>query len=450
MRFADPLETARAARPRHCALMTPSGAWTWAELDERVAARASGWRRMVTVRDRVALAGDFDDEWVVSLFALLRVGACVAPMPARATPDELARGCAAVEATVLVGGDFPGRPEPLRSLKVADIPGCRTPARAWSSTRPRLVLRTSGTTGVAAAVPLTLQQVAMSAFASAARLGLHLDDRWLACLPLDHIGGLSVVLRGWLYGTTTLLHPTFDAARVDAALQGEGVTLVSVTPTMAQALLALRADYRFPPSLRALLIGGASTRPDLEARLVAAGARVAVTWGMTEAASQVATRWADDAAAMGVGAPVLFTRVETSADGRLIVSGPSVLGGRVETRDLGHVDADGHVHVRGRADDVVVSGGAKIDPLEVEAALAGVDGVRDVAVVGLPDAQWGERLVAVLVGEDTAAEALAAACRARLSPHKVPKGWFWREALPRTSLGKLDRRALRRDLEEGR
>ena len=113
-------------------------------------------------------------------------------------------------------------------------------------------------------------------------------------------------------------------------------------------------------------------------------------------------------------------------------------------------DERGHVHVRGRADDVVVSGGAKIDPLEVEAVLAGVDGVRGAAVVGLPDPQWGERVVAVLEGAPVAPDTLAAACRARLSPHKVPKEWLWREALPRTSLGKLDRRALRRDLEEGR
>jgi O-succinylbenzoic acid--CoA ligase len=277
-----------------------------------------------------------------------------------------------------------------------------------------------------------------------------LDDRWLACLPLDHIGGLSVVLRGWLYATTTVLHGAFDAARADAALQSDGITLASVTPTMAQALLSLRADYRFPTSLRALLVGGASTLPDLEARLVAAGARVAVTWGMTEAASQVATRWAGEPNASGVGAPVLFTRVETSPEGRLVVSGPTVVGGRVETRDVGHIDARGQVHVRGRADDVVVSGGAKIDPLEVEAVLSGVHGVHDVAVVGVPDAQWGERVVAVVVGPMVAPDALSAACRARLSPHKVPKEWLWRDALPRTSLGKLDRRALRRELEEGR
>jgi acyl-CoA synthetase (AMP-forming)/AMP-acid ligase II len=151
-----------------------------------------------------------------------------------------------------------------------------------------------------------------------------------------------------------------------------------------------------------------------------------------------------------VGAPVLFTRVETSPEGRLVVSGPTVVGGRVETRDVGHVDARGQVHVRGRADDVVVSGGAKIDPLEVEAVLSGVHGVRDVAVVGVPDAQWGERVVAVVVGPMVAPDALSAACRARLSPHKVPKEWLWRDALPRTSLGKLDRRALRRELEEGR
>jgi O-succinylbenzoic acid--CoA ligase len=450
MMLADPLETARAARPDHIGLQTSRGAWTWAELDERVAARAGGWRRAVTLRDRVALAGDFDDEWVVSLFALLRVGACVAPMPARATTEELTRACAIVEATAIVGPDDVAGRSALRVLRVNDTAGAARVSRAWSSTRPRLVIRTSGTTGEASAVPLTLQQVAMSAFASAARLGLHLDDRWLACLPLDHIGGLSVVLRGWLYATTTVLHGAFDAARADAALQSDGITLASVTPTMVQALLSLRADYRFPTSLRALLVGGASTLPDLEARLVAAGARVAVTWGMTEAASQVATRWAGEPNASGVGAPVLFTRVETSPEGRLVVSGPTVVGGRVETRDVGHVDARGQVHVRGRADDVVVSGGAKIDPLEVEAVLSGVHGVHDVAVVGVPDAQWGERVVAVVVGPMVAPDALSAACRARLSPHKVPKEWLWRDALPRTSLGKLDRRALRRELEEGR
>jgi O-succinylbenzoic acid--CoA ligase len=460
MNLPNPLVSACLARPRHPALETADGVLTWSELLGRVRARAATWTGQVEPGHRVALHGPAAAAWVEAFHALGVLGASVAPLPARGTVAELASAMRAVGARWAVStATGVGLEAVQAAARAAEVPWLRAgessggdeTERAWPLEEERVVLRTSGTTGEARAIALTTGQLVFSAFGSAVRHGLSPDDRWLACLPLDHVGGLSILVRSAFYGTTVVLHDGFDAARVDAALRGrDGVTLLSLTPSMVEQLLDTRPDFRFDPRVRLALVGGAETSPALEARLRALGAPVALTWGMTEAASQLTSRRLDAPEGLGVGAPLPFTRVEVDVDERLVVSGPTVVGGRHTTSDLGSVEPDGQVWVRGRADDVIVTGGAKVDPAEVEAVLSLHPAVREVAVLGRTDAHWGERLVACVVGDADRVAEVEAHCRAHLSPHKCPKAWIWREALPRNTLGKLDRRALRRSLEEGR
>jgi O-succinylbenzoic acid--CoA ligase len=304
-----------------------------------------------------------------------------------------------------------------------------------------------------------------SALGSAARLGAHRDDRWLACLPLSHVGGLAVVLRAAIHGATVVLQHGFDVEEVARALRDERVTLVSLVPTALGRLASLRP----PPTLRCALIGGAAASPGVLASAHSRGWPVAPTYGCTEAASQVAT--APPGTLDGVGQPILPTRVRivrsdggTAAvdeDGEIHVSGPTVTPGYAEpdgslrpsardgwlrTGDLGRLDGAGALRVLGRRDDVIVTGGENVAPAEVEAVLGALPAVAEVAVAGVDDAEWGRAVAAWVVPRPGAAPTLAAlrdAARGRLAAHKLPRRLYLVDALPRTAAGKVRRSALR-------
>lgn len=420
-----PLLSTAAARPDHVVLRAGDVALTARELLRRVERRASGLRRVGIVGPLVALRGPADAEFVITLHALGWLGLAVLPLPWKASARDLELAAHADQRL----GHLPG------ALPWADDDAPCPPA-AWPLEQVRLSVATSGTTGRARLVPLTTLQLLASAFGSAIRLGHLPSDRWVCALPLHHVGGLSILFRCAWYGTTVELHERFDAEAVDRAID-QGAALVSVVPTMLERLLDARRDAPFPGTLRALLLGGAAPPEALLARCRAIGAPVARSWGMTEAASQVATTLPGD---LADGYPPLpFVAVDTE-DGRLRLRGPLV-GGELLTADRGHV-IDGRVFVLGRADDVIVSGGENIDPAVIEQALARHPSVREVAVVGVPDPVWGQRPVAHLVGDPVPDAELAAWCRERLARWEVPDRFVWRGALPRNALGKVVRRLL--------
>jgi o-succinylbenzoate---CoA ligase len=297
------------------------------------------------------------------------------------------------------------------------------------------ILHTSGTSGTSRPVELTYGNWLWNAIGSAVALGLDPQERWLCALPLSHVGGLSIVMRSAIYGTTAIVHERFETERVLGELmRPDGPTLISVVPTTLRRLLD--AGLRRPPALRWALVGGAPIPPELVGRAAAAGVPVATTYGLTEACSQVTT----------LGAPLFCTRVELADDGEILVSGPTVAPGSgpvLHTGDLGVWNADGALHVTGRKSETIVTGGENVAPTEVEAVLETHPAVAEAAVHGRPDPEWGEAVVATVVTRtDVDPEALRAHCAARLAPYKVPKAIAFADALPRTRSGKLLRRAL--------
>ncbi|NIP94835.1 MAG: 2-succinylbenzoate--CoA ligase, partial [Akkermansiaceae bacterium] len=267
-----------------------------------------------------------------------------------------------------------------------------------------------------------------SAAASAARLSVGPDDRWMAVLPLFHLGGFAVSYRSFRAGGTVVLEPGFDAKRV--AVRLEELSYISVVPTMLHRLLAEKPAAG--PS-KATLVGGAPAPTDLVAAADAAGLRVARTYGLTEAASQVATALPGE----GPGALPLEGVAVTAGAGpddpaRIKVAGPMVSPGYwnapdhtgpFPTGDIGYVDDAGRLHVIGPARGVIISGGENVYPVEVERALSGFPGVVAVAVFGVADEEWGERVEAVLVParlEGDLADILRYA-RNALAPYQVPK-----------------------------
>ncbi len=358
-------------------------------------------------------------------------GEAVLPLDPGAPGPEVRRLLDAARPTHLVDGD--GR---------ALWPGGR-PAEADVAA----VVATSGTAGTPKLVELTAAGIRASSLAVSAALGAGPGDRWLACVPLHGVAGLAVVARGWHTGVPVEVHDRFEAAQVDRAAAG-GATLVSLVPTMLRRLLEAGCDLR---RFRRVLLGGAPA----PAALLAAAARAAVpvtrTYGLTETFGGVAH---DGHALAGVALSV-------AADGEIGVRGEMVLrryrgdpeataaalrGGVLHTGDLGRLEPDGRLVVLGRRDDLIVTGGVNVHPVEVERVLSAHPAVADAAVRGLPDPEWGERVVAYVVPADPARPPSLGDLRRFAQDHlaaaKTPRQLVLVELVPRTPSGKVVRRLL--------
>lgn len=297
-----------------------------------------------------------------------------------------------------------------------------------------LVVATSGTTGPPRGVVLTHAAILASALATSARLGVDPTvDRWLACLPLAHVGGLAVVTRAVLTGTALTVLAGFDAPVVEAEAE-RGPTLVSLVPTTLE-----RTDAR---RFKAVVLGGSADWRDRPANVVR-------TYGMTETASGVVY---DGVPLDGVAVRVV--------DGELQLRGPMLLrcyrdgtdpkdtDGWLATGDAGSIaPGDGRVTVDGRLDDVIVTGGEKVWPAAVEAVVRTAPEVAEVAVAGRPDPEWGQRVVAYVVATDPAVppslESLRARVKATLPSWAAPREVVLVTTMPRTAIGKVQRSELR-------
>jgi len=315
-----------------------------------------------------------------------------------------------------------------------------------------VVIHTSGTSSAPKPIELTYGNLLWSALGSAVALGLAPDERWLCALPLSHVGGLSILVRSAIYGTTAVIHERFETERVLRALREEGVTLVSLVATTLARLLDAGLEY--PPALRCALTGGGPVPAALVGRATKAGVPVSMTYGLTEACSQVTTApvTALASGAFGAGPSLFCTRVRRAEDGEILVAGPTVApaalakDGWLHTGDLGELDRQGRLSVTGRKADTIVSGGENVAPSEVEAVLETHPDVLEAAVVGRVDERWGEAVTAIVVarsGAEPEDGSLRAHCAASLAPYKIPKQIVLRtEPLPRTRSGKLLRREL--------
>ena len=321
-----------------------------------------------------------------------------------------------------------------------------------------VVIHTSGTTGRPRGAVLTRAAIEAPAAASAANLGWRDDDRWLACMPIARVGGLSILTRCLAARRTTVLAPGFDAATLPALLAAERVTLVSLVPTMLARLFDAHPDWRPPAHLRVVLVGGAAAPAALLRCAAGRGVPIVLTYGMTETCSQVvATPYAERFAPAECGAGRVLPPAELRiVGGHIEVRGPMLMAGYLDapplppctwfdTGDVGEVDARGCVTVHARRTDLIVTGGENVYPAEVERALEGCPGVVAAGVFGVPDETWGAIVAAALVvapGGAPRDDELHAWIRARLAPYKRPRGVCRVDILPQTAAGKLDRAGL--------
>jgi O-succinylbenzoic acid--CoA ligase len=296
-----------------------------------------------------------------------------------------------------------------------------------------VIVSTSGSTGQPKGVELSATALLHSARASLARIGAARGERWLCCLPANHVAGLQVLIRS----IVSEAEPVF-------AEDGE-YDHVSLVPTQ----LRRRLDAGAPLSeLKTILLGGAAAGAPLLAAARAGGARVVTTYGMSETCG----------GCVYDGYPLDGVSVTEGADGRLVIDGPVLFSGYAGqpsrtgpfvTSDLGHVDKSGFVEVRGRADDVINTGGYKVVPGEVERALESCAAVQDVVVVGRPDPEWGERVIAIVVPAERRdppdVKLLRTHVEGLLPRYAFPSEVVLVDSIPLLASGKPDLARLRRE-----
>jgi o-succinylbenzoate---CoA ligase len=308
-----------------------------------------------------------------------------------------------------------------------------------------VVIGTSGSTGPPKGVELSAAALRHSARASLERVGTRPGQRWLCCLPVTHVAGLAVLVRSLVSGTEPVLAERADAGTLAAS----GCAHVSLVPTQLQRLLQ---EAGAPlAGFSSVLLGGAAAPAGLLGAARAAGVPVVTTYGMTETCG----------GCVYDGVPLDGVQAEVREDDRIWISGPVLFSGYLRgprapadgwlrTGDLGVLDAGGRLRVRGRADDVINTGGHKVVPGEVAAVLQTCPGVRDAAVVGQPDPEWGERVVAVVVpadpGDPPALELLRRHVRERLPRYAIPSRVVMVDAVPMLPSGKHDIVRLRQEL----
>jgi o-succinylbenzoate---CoA ligase len=309
-----------------------------------------------------------------------------------------------------------------------------------------VVIATSGSTGEPKAVQLSAAALTASAAASLRRIGAGPGERWLCCLPTFHIAGIGVLVRSLIAGLEPVVVPAVSLE----ILAASGCAHVSLVPTQLRRLLDAGAR---PGPIRTVLLGGAAAGEGLLAEARTAGWRVVTTYGMSETCGgcvydgvpldEVSVRLGREHGQIEIAGPVLFSGYL----GRPDLTAAALRDGWFDTADLGWWRSDGGLGVRGRADDVINTGGEKVVPGQVEAALGTCAGVADVVVIGLPDAEWGECVTAFVVAADPAnppgLATLRAHVRHAVSVYAAPKRLVVMPEFPLLPSGKPDRMALR-------
>lgn len=446
---SDWLSRAARAWPSHTALIAMDRVYSFGDLPDYL--EDLSIRQALHGARRLTVLSGSNQDLAVGAYLALQLDATFCPRPTE-YPGEVSGETGAGLRTAI------GFPASRTSIKV------QRSARRMGAMH-RLIVGTSGTTGLATDVALSDHNLAASVAASRSRVPLAPGDMWLACLPMHHISGLMMLYRCLEAGASLLVRERFSAEDAWNCLRDFGVTHFSAVPAMLSRLLAF-SNQAPPPSLKAVLVGGGPLSSDLAQRAVDTGWPLYATYGMTETCSQVATGaippsgW--NPGDIGPPLPGITIRIvdarlqPTTGLGRIEIQGPVVASGsevdadrtgrvsvdhRLLTADLGSIDDRGHLHVLGRADDVIITGGVNVHPEYVERKLGKRPGVRDVAVTALPDAVWGQRMIALVVGEAKPHD-LDLWCRKHLPGPWRPKAFISLEGLPRTALGKLRRCGL--------
>ena len=477
--MSDSWLTLQAARCPHAPALQFNGTkWTYSELQRETIATSCALRKLgVSSGDRVALVLANQPSYVFLLHALARIGAIAVPINTRLADQELLPLLQLIDPKLIVV-DAKNQAQFVSSLShfswidpvklqstYTELPD----KDSFDVTGNQGILFTSGTSGKPKGVQLSWRNHYVSALGGAARLGAAASDRWLLCVPLFHVAGIAMLMRVTLAGSSIELMDGFSPEAVDAALQKEEISCISLVPTMLKRLLEIGTKPPF--GLRLALVGGGPISQTLWDEAIQAGWPLAITYGLTEAASQVATarpgsQKVDPLEGIELGC-LVAGEIRSQGSGEICVAGSSITRGYWKakelfdrrktgrwfcTGDIGEIAHDGSLRILDRRDDLIVSGGENIVPYEVESVIETYPHVEEVAVVGIPDEEWGQRCVAIVVPEEASSfdsRELEQHCREQLAGYKLPRRYYLWDALPHSANGKVKRYLIRQQLLNG-
>jgi o-succinylbenzoate---CoA ligase len=460
------LRSAALAAPKTAALVGARGITSYEELDRMVSAAALRLGGLEP-GSRVALHLPKDERYVALVLALIRAGHVACPVSDRLPPRGVAQllgkaACSALisedEELLEAAGLFKPELATLLEVRLRSSSDRSEPADI-ALERPATIIFTSGSTGIPKAALHTFGNHYHSALGSNTNIALRPGDRWLHSLPLYHVGGLSILFRCLLAGATVALpSPGISPGESIASL---GATHISLVSTQLSRLLRESVDLG---GLQAVLMGGGPVPPSLVDEALARGLPLHTSYGLTEMASQVTTTPPDASIEeLRTAGRVLPNReISISENGEILVRGETLLAGYAEgeeldrpmdaegwfhTRDLGELDESGYLRVRGRMDNLFISGGENVQPEEIEDALCRLEGVDEAVVVPVPDEEFGARPVAFVRINNAEPRDLARALEPVLPRFKIPISFHpWPEEArrgikaDRTVLGERARR----------
>ncbi len=483
--------------PHKLALKTREGSWSFAELLEQANQLA---RQLASAgirqHDRVALLAYNSRNFVLVVHALTRLGAILVPLNLRLTLPELCWQIGDAEAIWLLYDDahvgtaseIRKQISTLRGLSLAQPES--DDKQIFVKTLPQSdlhlqdeidlqevqsIIYTSGTTGQPKGALITYQMLWWSAIGSVLTLGHRQEDRWLACMPFFHIGGLSILMRSVINGIGVILVERFDPLVVNKAIREDQVTIISVVTVMLQRMLASldvegSMDH-YPSHLRCVLLGGGPAPQPLLEECARREIPVVQTYGLTESCSQAVTLPPEDALRKlgSAGRPLMPVQIQILKDdkraapnqaGEIYLKGPTITPGYLNrpeataqtlrdgwlaTGDLGYVDDEGYLYVLDRRSDLIISGGENIYPAEIEAILLSHPMVEEAGVYGQQDPEWGQVPIACVhlkAGTTINPADLRDFVGKRLAHYKTPRQVYITNPLPRNASGKLLRRQL--------
>ena len=481
--------------PDHLAIKCGEARWTFAQLDQQAIRLARQFAAAgVQAESRVAVLARNGLEYVATVHALTRLGAILVPLNIRLTHEELAWQVRDVQAMMLVNDSVHeslaraialSQPDLLQATLVvepanssvflqgsleADVPL----QNMVNLSATQSIMYTSGTTGTPKGVIITYGMQWWNAVGSALNLGHRPDDCWLACMPLFHIGGLSILMRSVINGISVIVQEKFDAHAVNAAISEDRVTIISVVAVMLQRMLVDLDAWQksYPDALRCVLLGGGPAPQPLLEDCAARHIPVVQTYGLTESCSQAVTLSPADALRKlgSAGRPLLPVQLRIVNDedkvaapgepGIICLRGPSITAGYdhrpeateqtirdgwLSTGDVGYLDAEGYLYVLDRRSDLIISGGENVYPAEIEAVLLSHLDVEEAGVCGQSNPQWGQVPIAFVhlkPNSNATSSALLTYLQPRLARYKLPYAIYIVSQLPRNSSGKLLRREL--------
>lgn len=478
--------------PKSIGLIYKNQSWSFQQIDLLVNRMTQVLlKRGVESGQRIGVLIPNKPEFVILIYSIIRIKSILVPINLRLTPFEISKQMAEVKVSnIIYCKDTEKLINSLENSNIIKISLDMFFNSLINWMKPPIIpnddqiiknenfinlndvqsiLFTSGSTGKPKGVMISYKNIYSSAMASAYHLGTNPRDTWLLCLPLYHIGGLSIIFRCCLYGSTVILHEKFSPKDILSSLSNNRVSLISLVPTMLNKLLK-EPSSNVLSSLRLILLGGAPASQSLINQASLLNLKIATTYGLTEAASQVATALPEHVfkKPKSVGKPLIFTSVKILDNqgkqtksrkiGEIYISGPNVMVGYwksidskgtdyenqyLATGDLGFLDEDGDLFVVQRRTDLIISGGENVYPSEIEEILLRHDKIEEVFVCGIASEEWGQNIVALIVtknNQEFLQEEIIQFSRRFLSGFKIPKQIFHVKSLPRTSSGKIDRK----------